>query len=417
MNLFYSLKSFFKKSINPTVGNVSNGYFYGSTLFPSSAAGVNVSESTALNIPVVFACVNVLSSSMSLLPLRIRQETSGGKYEENKQHPLWRIFNVSPNPEMTACDFLNLMEVYASLWGNAYAEIIRDGSGRISQLWPVEPWRVFPKRINGELVYDVNLISGGVVRVPPASMFHVKSLSSNGIVGLSCVRVGCEAVGVALAQQTAAANFFSNDMAPSGILEYPQKLSPDKREEIAKAWHAGHQGVGNAHKVTVLDSGMKFTSITMPMADAQMIESRKFSVPEIARMFNMPLHKIQDMSASTNNNIEHMGIEFVQGTMMPWVRKFEQEICMKLLTPEEQSSIIAQFWVNELMRGDATARAGYYASGRQWGWLNANECRKEEGLNPLDGAKGSDYLRPVNMVPADTPAQVTVNAAQTGKGM
>lgn len=400
-----------EKRINPAVGPAIVALTSNlMTTVPSS--GVYVSETTALNIPTVFACSNVLSQTVACLPLYVKEIQANGQRVDRRDNVLWRLWNVAPNSEMTAYNFKMFMQSSLALWGNAFAEIERNGAGKVIGLWPIQPWRVYIKRVSGEIYYDVILISGGTVQLRPYDMFHVRGLSMDGVVGISPVRAGCEAIGLALAQQTSASKFFSNDMAPSGILEVPNKLDDASRKRIREGWQMGHQGVGNAHKVAVLDTGQKFTPITMPMSDAQMIESRKFSVPEIARMFRMPLHKIQDMSASTNNNIEHQGIEFVTDTIHPQAVNFEQEILAKLILPEEQGKIEARFSLNELMRGDGQARSAYYASGKQWGWLNTDEIRDMEGLNPIDGKGGKDYWRPVNMVPADSPAQVAISAGK-----
>jgi len=357
-------------------------------------SGVLVNETLAMNLSAVYACTQVLAQTIGSLPLIVYQRTADGKTRAVK-HPLYKLLHDAPNREMTSMSWRQTMLLHLCLWGNHYSEIERDASGNPVALWPITPWRVTLKRVNGQLVYAVALDSG-MVNVPFANMLHIKGLAMDGLVGLSPLRAAREAVGLGLAAQKYAAKFFANDARPGGILEHPGQLSDEASERLRKSFEKTHEGLDNKFRVAVLEEGMKFNAVGVPPEDAQLLETRKFGVSEIARYFRMPLHKISDLDRSTNNNIEHQAIEFVTDTIRPWLVNIEQELAFKLITGD----YFAEFLIEGLLRGDIKTRYEAYAIGRQWGWLSADDIRERENMNKLPDGKGGAYLTPLNMAPA-----------------
>jgi len=370
--------------------------FFADVFLPmhETQSGVLVSENLALNLSSVYACVQVLSQTIGSLPLMVYQRTPDGKIRV-ASHPLYRLLHDTPNPEMTSMTWRQAMMLHLGLWGNHYSEIERDSDGNPVALWPITPWRVLLRRIEGKLVYTVGLDTG-VVNVPFANMLHIKGLSYDGLVGISPLRAARETVGLSLGAQKYAAKFFANDARPGGILEHPGQLSEDAAGRLRKSFERAHEGLDNKFRVAVLEEGMKFNAVGVPPEDAELLETRKFAVSEIARYFRMPLHKISDLERSTNSNIEQQAIEFVTDTIGPWLSNIEQELSFKLFCGD----YYPEFLVEGLLRGDIKTRYAAYAVGRQWGWLSADDIRERENMNKLPDGKGAIYLSPLNMGPA-----------------
>jgi HK97 family phage portal protein len=389
--------------INPTVGSASIS-ISGNMGASVPTSGVYVSEYSALALPTVWACINVLSQTIGSLPLQLcRLDDQGRPVVLN--HPVARLFQ-SPNPEQTPYLFKSTLQAQVASWGNAYAEIERDRAGRPIALWPIMPWRVFVRRVAGVLCYDVVLVSGGVARIPAADMLHIRALSNDGVIGIGPIQAASEAIGLGLAAQASAGRFYAGDSQPSGVLEFPGKLEDDARKRLRESWSRGHEGIGNHHRIALLEEGMKFTATTINPDEAQLVESRKLSREEVAQIYRMPPHKVGVLERSTNNNIEQQNIEFTTDTIKPWVVNWEDELDFKLLTPTEQLSLSSRFDLTDIMRGDITAQTAHFAQGRQWGWYCVDEIRAELNLPELPDGKGQIYLQPVNMAPAGyIPAQ------------
>jgi len=380
--------------------------FFADVFLPLSdtQSGVLVNETLALNLSAVYACTQVLSQTVGSLPLHVYQRTADGK-SRVATHPLYKLLHDAPNPEMTSMSWRQAIMLHLCMWGNHYSEIERR-NGEPVALWPITPWRVALKRVNGQLVYAVALDSG-VVNVPFADMLHVKGLSYDGLIGLPPMRAAKEAIGLGLAAQKYAAKFFANDARPGGILEHPGQLSDEAAIRLLKSFEKTHEGLDNKFRVAVLEEGMKFNAVGVPPEDAQLLETRKFGVSEIARYFRMPLHKISDLDRSTNNNIEHQAIEFVTDTIRPWLVNIEQELSFKLFSGD----YFPEFLIEGLLRGDIKTRYEAYAIGRQWGWLSADDIRERENMNKLPNGQGGQYLVPLNMGSGGNNGQAIQNTA------
>ena len=365
-----------------------------------SAAGVVVNSRTAMNVIAVQACVRILAESLAAMPLILYRRGADGKRERATEHPLYPILHDVPNPWMDSYTLREVMMYHLTLHGNAYAEITFDGAGRITGLWPLRADRMMAITIDdeGRLWYSYQRRNGGIETVPQDLVFHVRWLSPNGIIGESPIRYARDAIGLAKAAETYGAAFFRNGAKASTVLLYPGKLSTDAITNLRESWERRHRGVENAHKVAILEEGMDIKTISVPPDDAQYLETRRFQIEEIARMFRVPPHMLADLSRATFSNVEQMSIEFVQNTLVPWMRRWEQAITHQLLLPRERNAYYAEFLADSLLRGDTLSRFQAYAIAIQWGVMTANEVRARENLGPVEG--GDERLIPLNMIPA-----------------
>lgn len=377
-----------------------------------SVAGVAVNERTALTSTAVFAAVDILSRTLASLPLPVYRRLPGGGKERAPTHTLYAVLHDLANPEMTSYEFRQALMGHLCLWGNAYAEVQHDNAGRVIALWPLRPDRISIRRDDNGLIYTYQLPDGGQVGLRPPNIMHIRGLSSDGIVGYSPVRMAREAIGLALATEEFGARFFGNGSYPGGVLEHPGKLSDTAAERLKKSWEEMHKGLAQSHRVAILEEGMTWQQVGIPPEDAQFLETRKFQVAEIARIFHVPPHMLGDLERATFSNIEEQSIEFVVHTMRPWLVCWEQAIKRDLFTPSENKTYFAEFLVDGLLRGDTQSRYEAYAIGRQNGWLSADDIRELENMNPLPDGQGKVYLIPLNMVPADS---ITVQADSEGE--
>ncbi|GAH63372.1 unnamed protein product, partial [marine sediment metagenome] len=247
------------------------------------------------------------------------------------------------------------------------------------------------------LYYEVDKPEGGQANLAPENVLHIKGLGFDGLVGYSPVRYHAEAIGLAQAAQEFAARFFDQGATPSGILEHPGKLSELAQTNLKKSMERKHTGLDQAHRIMILEEDMKWHQMGVPAKEAQLLETRKFSVADIARIFQVPPHMLAEMDKATFSNIEHQGIEFVTQTLFRWMRRWEMEAGEKLFTGAERATHFAEFLVEAFLRGDTLSRYRAYHIGRQGGWLSANDVRERENMNPVDG--GDEYLAPLNMAP------------------
>ena len=357
-------------------------------------AGVRVNEVTAWNISGVYACIRLISETIGSLPLSVYRRLPRGK-EQLPNHPVNRLLHDTPNPEMTSMVFRETLQANLLSWGNAYAEIQRNGIGRPVALWPLLSSQVTPERNNaGTIQYRVRETGKDERILTPWDVLHVPGMGWNGIVGQSQVRLARETLGLTIAAEEFGSTFFGNGAHAGGILEHPAKISDEANARLRKSWEEMHQGSENAHKTAILEEGMKWNPITIPPDDAQFLETRKFQMEEIARWYNVPPHKIGLLDKATFSNITEQSIEFVVDTIRPWLVRWEQEIKRKLFAQTE-TDLFAKHNDNGLMRGDPKTRGEFYTKGFNLGALSPNDIRELEDENPIDG--GDAYYRPLNM--------------------
>jgi HK97 family phage portal protein len=361
---------------------------------PQRQGGVYVSEDSALTYSAVWACVRVISETIAALPWHVYRKTPSGR--EDAENSLAWLLDNQPCAEMTAVSFREAIVAHALLWGNGYAEIERDNAGRVAALWLLTPDRVEVKRDDaGALYYELRLDDSTIRKLAPSHVFHLHGLGFDGLVGYSPVRMAARSIGLGIAQDSFGQAFYGNGTTFGGMVEVPGSMTPQQIADMEGYLNGKHGGPDKAFRVRVMAAGMKYTNAGMPMTDAQFIESRRFSVNEIARWYRVPPHKIADLERSTNNNIEHQSIEFVTDTLLPWLRRLEKEANTKLIGSRAQGNVYTKFNVNALMRGDAKSRAEFYRTMTQIGAMSINEVRALEELNGI-GDDGDAMLVQLN---------------------
>lgn len=375
-----------------------------SYLFGRTTSGKNVNEMTALQTTAVYACVRILAEAIASLPIHVYRHTDEGK-EQDVNHQLYYLLHDEPNPDMTSFVFRETLMSHLLIWGNAYAQIIRDGRGQVLALYPLLPDRMTVKRDEkGELYYvyqrseedNPNFKDKGNIILKKSEVLHVSGLGFDGLIGYSPIAMAKNAVGITLATEEYGASFFANGANPGGVLEHPGILKDPSK--VRESWNQVYQGTNNSHKVAVLEEGMSYKTIGIPPNEAQFLETRKFQINEIARLYRIPPHMVGDLEKSSFSNIEQQSLEFVKYTLDPWVVRFEQAFQKALLLPDEKKTYFIKFNVDGLLRGDYQSRMNGYAIGRQNGWLSTNDIRRLEDMNPLSKEEGGDlYLVNGNM--------------------
>lgn len=395
------ISGLFRSRDKPTNSTNGSGYRF---LFGGSNSGKNVNERSAMQMTAVYACVRILSESIAGLPVHLYQYVDSGSKQKALEHPLYRLLHDEPNPEMTSFVFRETLMTHLLLWGNAYAQIIRNGKGQVVALYPLMPNRMSVDRDDkGHLFYqyqmqdsDAPTAKSGTVILKPTDVLHVPGLGFDGLVGYSPIAMAKNAIGLSIATEEYGAKFFANGATPSGILEYPGTVK--NPEAIRESWNAGFGGSSNAHKVAVLEEGMKYTPIAISPNEAQFLETRKFQIDEIARIFRVPPHMVGDLEKSSFSNIEQQSLEFVKYTLEPWIVCWEQSLNRALLSETEKAAYFVKFNVDGLLRGDYQSRMNGYATARQNGWMSANDIRELENLDLIpDELGGNLYLINGNM--------------------
>lgn len=365
-----------------------------------TASGVRVDEQTALRMIAVWACVRVISETVAALPMPVYRRLSRGR-ERVYDHRAYRLLNQQPNPEVTPMVFREAVTAHALTWGNGFIYVLRERyTGDPDSLWLLLPDRTHPVRVGPErrLMYRTRLPDGTQVDIPPRDIIHIAGLGFDGLVGYSPIRMAMEAIGAGLAAEEFANRFYSQGTHIGGIVEIPGALSETAQKRLSESIKETHQGLGRSHLFMILEEGVKYHKIGIPPNEAQFLETRKFQAEEIARLYRVPLHKIGLMDRSTFSNIEQQAIEFVTDTILPWCRRWEQAVNVRLFDEREQREYYAEHLIDGIMRGDMKTRYDSYAIGRQWGWLSANDVREKENMNPIEG--GDIYMVPLNMMPA-----------------
>ena len=398
MGLFSNIFKARDKPKDRTTGSNYSFFFGGTT------SGKPVNEHTAMQMTAVYSCVSILAEAVAGLPLHLYKYTASGGKEKALSHPLYFLLHDEPNPEMSSFVFRETLMTHLLLWGNAYAQIIRNGKGEVIALYPLMPNRMSVDRdSSGALYYtytrysdEAPTMNGMTVTLRSSDVLHIPGLGFDGLVGYSPIAMAKNAIGMAIACEEYGAKFFANGAAPGGVLEHPGTIKDPQK--VRDSWNAAYQGSSNSHRVAVLEEGMKYQPIGISPEQAQFLETRKFQINEIARIFRVPPHMVGDLEKSSFSNIEQQSLEFVKYTLDPWVIRWEQAISRALLRPDEKKLYFAKFNVDGLLRGDYVSRMNGYATARQNGWMSANDIRELENLDRIPPELGGDlYLINGNM--------------------
>lgn len=376
----------------------------------ASDSGENVSEATTLSLSAYYCGMRMISETVGSLPLRVYRRTADGR-DIARDHVVDPLLHTEPNPEMTAMGLRQTMVAHCIGWGNAFAEIVRRGDGMPSQLWLLLPNRTRPRRADdGSLFYEVRLDDGSFRYIPARDVLHVPGLGFDGLRGYSILQVARNSIGYDLAQHKYGSKFFANGGHVSMAAETDNVLGDDAFKRLKSELVSKIGGLNNAHRIALLEAGVKLKPLNITNEDAQFIENKRFSVEEWARWLNMPPHKLKEMTHATFSNIEHQNIEWVVDSLRPWMVRFEQEYNRKLF--RQKNVFYAEHNVEGLLRGDTPSRYAAYHIARMDGWLNANEIREKENLNKLSKDIGDTYLVPRNMIRADLIEKEMEQAAQ-----
>ena len=398
LEIFTKLFKSRDKPKNVSVGSAYRFFFGGST------AGKNVTERSSMQMTAVYSCVRVLAEAVAGLPLHLYKYTDSGGKDKALEHPLYFLLHDEPNPEMTSFVFRETLMTHLLLWGNAYAQLIRNGRGEVVGIYPLMPNRVSVNRDDkGNIYYkylrgleDAHLNKENEVILLHSEVLHIPGLGFDGLVGYSPIAMAKNAIGMAIACEEYGAKFFANGATPGGILEHPGVVKDPER--VRASWNSAFGGSANANKVAVLEEGMKYTPISISPNEAQFLETRKFQINEIARIFRVPPHMVGDLEKSSFSNIEQQSLEFVKYTLEPWLIRWEQSLVRSLILPGDKGKYFIKFNVDGLLRGDYESRMNGYATARQNGWMSANDIRALENLDQISEEDGGNlYLINGNM--------------------
>lgn len=362
-------------------------------------SGINLNENTARTYSAVWGCVRYISDSIAQLPWQVRRKNAVGS-ELLENHLVNVLLYKRPHVECSAFSLKQHLVQSALLYGNGYAEIARDTLQRPAMLCPIHPGRVTVEREaeedGGGIVYRVQSERGSSVLIPARDMFHLigSHSSDGGLTGLSTIAFAAHSIGLGLAMERFGSTFFGNNASPGGVLQHPGVLSDAAREQLRDSMKSRYSGE-NAHSTMVLEEGMTFTPLSIPPEEAQFLESRQFSVVDVCRWFGVPPHKVGDLSRATYSNIEHQAIEVVTDTLLPWIKRLEEEANYKLLTGIRDRNCYTNINVSALLRGDSMTRAKMYQSLFSMGALSPNDVRRLEDMNEIPD--GNRYFVPLNL--------------------
>jgi HK97 family phage portal protein len=362
-----------------------------------SNSGVAVTPDSAMRSSAVYACVLVISETVAQLPFILYQR-DGKRKDRAVSEKLYTLLHDAPNNFQTSFEWRQTKTAHLCLRGKAYSFINRSSSGEILELLPMHPDMVkLTQAKDYSLSYIFTDADGMQIPLKQNQVFRITGLSLDGVNGVSPLTYHRETIGIALAANKQSALSLKNGSKMSGILKHPGKLKDkDVAARIRESWDEAFGG-DNAGKTALLEDGMDWMQVSMTNRDAQYIESQKFRVEDIARIYRVPPHKIGHLEKSTNNNIEHQGLEFVTDTMMPWFVRWEQCVARDLLTPDQRKRYFAEYLVDGLLRGDSESRGNLYMRMFTMGSMNPDEIRAKENMNPREDGKGGVYYVPSNM--------------------
>ena len=422
MNLISRVRLFIRnlsltdeKAWNPTLWNLARY---------QTESGENINESTALNYSAVYNAVSLISGTIAALPLHLMQR-QGDKKKTREDMRIYRVMHDQANEYMTAMAFRECLMAHVLTWGNGYAEIIRNGFGEVTALWPITPDRVIPEMTDGKLVYRIKVGSENII-LSREKILHIPGLGFDGFLGYSVVGMASKSIGLGMAMETFGSRYFGAGTHPGIVVSHPGQLKDPAK--LRDALSASYSGLGQSHRLMLLEEGMKLEKLGIPPNDSQFLESRQFQIPEIARWFNLPPHKLKDLTKSSFSNIEQEQISFVQDSILPWLVRLEANYNMQLLTPSDKSlsgygRLYFKHIVEGLLRGDAASRATFYQVLLDRGVFSVNEVRELEDKDPVPG--GDIHLVPMNMTtlenagkppePKPLPAPETIPQKGNGK--
>lgn len=398
------LSMLYKRSMENPKTPLSNAAIWDAFGVRQSAAGTSVTPENSLEVTSVFAAVRLISNTIATLSLPVYQRTENGK-ETARNHPYWRLLNERPNPETPSFTFRQTLQAHLLLWGNAYAEVERNGRGDVIALWPIHPTNIRVERFEGKKRYIVR-VDGQDVPLSADAVVHIPGFSLDGCMGIVPTNLARNAIGLAKATEEFGSKFFGNGAAPSGVIKHPNSLSEEAVARLRRLWNETQAGLTNAQRTALLDENMSWEPIGVPPEHAQFLETRKFSVAEIARVFGVPPMLLMDLEHGTYTNSEQQGLFFSTYCIEPWTELWEQVLNWALF--DENADHFCEFNHNKILRADGASRAALYTALFNVGAMSPNEIRERENMNHTSG--GNQRFVPLNMGPLDKPQEID-NAA------
>ena len=405
-NTFRRIEKESRSRSEPITQEELAGYF-GAT----SWSNIDVDRIAMMGLPIVWACLKVLGESLASFPLILYEgKEEGATRRIATGHHLYNLLHDMPNPQQDAFTFKEQAMGHLGIYGNFYANIVRMGSGYVKELWPLNPDKVTPMRENGELLYKV--VTNGVQNILGASeVFHVRGFSFDGVRGYAPLELQSQTYALAIAAKRYASEFFANNGTPDLAFLHKQRLNKDTQARLRDSWKENHAQWGKKHSPLILEEGMDVKELSSNPENAQLIETNKFIISEVCRVYRMPPHLVQDLDRSTNNNIEEQGIDFSRHTMRPWCMRWESAISQQLLSDKDRKRFYAEFNMDAILRGNTLTRAQVYNTQIGCGMLSPNEARRKEQWN--DRERGDIYYVPLNWVDATKPPEPKVEKIPT----
>ena len=382
---------------DPKSWNTALWNLYGSG---QTESGVSVDEHSALNLSAVYAAINIIASDISTLPLGLFK-TVKNKRNRITDHNSLQVLAYRSNSLTPAINFRKASMAHILSWGNAYAEIVRNDMGGVTSLWLITPDRVSPKWNNGTIVYEIDRGTNSPITMPGEKVLHISGLGYNGFTGYSVISKAAESIGLSLASEKFGARYFGANTNMGGAIKYPRALGIDAQKNLKKSLE-GFTGSDASHRWMILEQGMEIEKLGFSPDDSQFLQTRQFQVPEIARWFNLPPHKLKDLTRSTFSNIEEQETEYVVSCLVPWLTTIEQNYNIQLLTEKEHRlGYYFKHNVKGLLRGSSTARADYYTKRFYLGTITPNEIRAFEDEDPLDTDYADKTYIQMNLIPLE----------------
>jgi HK97 family phage portal protein len=364
----------------------------------------NCDREVALKYSAIFGCSRVLSETLACLPAFTYRKQEDGSKKEANDIALYDILHNEPNPEMAPFNFKESMMMNLCLGGNGYAQKIKNQSSapELLALYPIDYEKVTCERDKDtkRLIYKVKNGGSEEKIMDRDEIFHIPGISMSGITGIIPIAYAADAIRLGLTYEAFGVNFYKNGALTNLAVWHPTGMSPTAFEKFKDQFDKRSAGISNINKPFYFEKGLEVKELSMKLSDAQLIESKYFQIEEVCRFYRVPQHLVQMLNKSTNNNIEHQGLEFVIYTMLPWAKRWEENINLQLLPrSERKAGYFAEFKFDSLLRGDAASRATAYATGRTGGWLSVNDIRRLENMNGI-GPAGDIYLQPLNFIEA-----------------
>jgi len=368
-----------------------------------TSSGVAINEYNALTVSDVYKCDRVIRETVAMLPWKVYKTKQRGR-DEMKSHPLYFLLHDEPNPHMSSFTFREMLVSNLNLWGRFFAYIERNKGGQVVGLWPIRPDMCRFEVIDGVMWFWAHTLQGMEVKYWDDEILYIPGLTRDGIHTYSPIGLHRETLGLSKATEIFGSKFFGNGMHAGGNISHPGKISPEAAKRLKEQFEEKHSGLENAHRVMILEEGMKFDTNTIPPEAAQFLQTRQFQRAEIAGLFRVPPHKIGDLSRATFSNIEQQDLEFLRDCIAPWLERIEQACNRRLLLPNEKGRVYIEFEIKGMLRGDSAARSAWYRARFNTASMSPNDIRDSENEEPIEG--GDVYFAPMNMVPVDKLTQL-----------